>query len=166
MVVLGLLLAAIAAVVGVDIVLENTSRVSGTIFQQTVTGLSLGGVFLAGAIAALVFALGLWLLFGGAARARRRRQERRAALREAAQQKDSLAAENERLARALEEERQAQARQPIRPDPPVRSEPIRTEPFGTGPGGASTDGSGAPVRPPAESYPTERPVIGRSERVE
>lgn len=105
MVVLGVLLAVAAAVVGVDIVLENTSKVDGDIFQQTVTGLSLGGVFLAGAIAALIFALGLWLLFGGAARARRKRQERKSALREGTQQRDSLAAENERLARALDQQR-------------------------------------------------------------
>ncbi len=115
MVVLGLLLVVIAAVVGIDIVAENTTGTNGMIFQQTVTGLSLGGIFLAGAITALVLALGLWLMLGGLARSRRKRVARRSVIRETESQKESLAAENERLARQLEEERQSRASAPVSP---------------------------------------------------
>lgn len=103
MAVLGFLLIVLAAVVGTDIVLENTESVTGELFAQTVTGLSLGGVFLAGAVAALIFALGLWMLFAGLARGRRRRAAQRAAIRQREAQRESLAEENARLARALEE---------------------------------------------------------------
>jgi uncharacterized protein HemX len=115
MIVLGLLLVIIAGVVGTDIVLENTRGTTGMVFQQTVTGLSLGGVFLAGAVTALVLALGLWLLFRGAARARRRRVEAKRTQRSTAAERQDLAAENERLARKLEEERAARQSAPVSP---------------------------------------------------
>ena len=105
MAVLGLILVVVAAVVGADIVLENTGSTTGTLFNQTVSDLSLGGVFLAGAVTALVLALGLWLLFGSAARARRRRQEAKQQRREVVAEKDTLAAENARLAQELERAR-------------------------------------------------------------
>jgi|SRR5664279_67280 hypothetical protein len=109
MVVLGLLLILAAVVLGTDIVLENTHHTGGTIFNQTVSSLSLGGIFLAGAITALVLALGLWLVLGGASRNRRKAAARKSTLRETQTQKETLAEENARLARQLEQERAATA---------------------------------------------------------
>lgn len=115
MVVLGLLLIIIAVVFGADIVLENTASAVGKMFHQSVTNLSLGGIFLAGAVTALVLALGLWLVFGGAARKRRKRVERKSTLRETQAQRETLAEENARLARQLEQERAAKASAVVSP---------------------------------------------------
>lgn len=115
MVVLGLLLVLAAVIFGADVVLENTQHSGGTIFNQTVDNLSLGGIFLAGAVTALILALGLWLVLGGAARKRRKRVARRSTLRETQTQKETLAEENSRLARQLEEERRAKAATAVSP---------------------------------------------------
>lgn len=109
MVVLGLLLIVAAVIFGTDVVLENTQHSGGTIFNQTIDNLSLGGIFLAGAVTALVLALGLWMMLSGAARKRRKRVERKSTLRETQTQKETLTEENARLARQLEQERKAAA---------------------------------------------------------
>ncbi len=115
MVVLGLLLVLAAVILGTDIVLENNERLSGTVFNQTLDNVSLGGMFLAGAVTALALALGLWLILGGAARKRRKRVERKSTLRETQTQKETLAEENARLARQLEQERTAKAATSVSP---------------------------------------------------
>jgi uncharacterized protein HemX len=115
MVVLGLLLILAAVIFGADVVLENNKDIVGTIFNQTVHNLSLGGIFLAGAVTALVLALGLWLVLGGAARKRRKRVERKSTLRDTETQKESLAEENTRLARQLEEERKEKTTAAVSP---------------------------------------------------
>lgn len=123
MAVLGLVLVVVAVAFGTDIAVENTRAVSGKALGQTVTGWSLGGVFLAGAITALVLAVGLWLIFGGLARARRRRLAQRAALREREAQRETLAQENTRLAQALETQRTAEAATPAAPVSPYDESP-------------------------------------------
>lgn len=115
MVVLGLLLIVATVVFGADVVLENTQHSGGTIFNQTINNLSLGGIFLAGAVTALLLALGLWLVLGGAARKRRKSVQRKSTLRESQTQKETLADENARLARQLETERQAKATAVVSP---------------------------------------------------
>lgn len=113
--VLGLLLIVATVVFGADVVLENTQHSGGTIFNQTIDNLSLGGIFLAGAVTALLLALGLWLVLGGAARKRRKRVQHRSTLRETQSQKETLAEENARLARQLEQERQTKAAAVVSP---------------------------------------------------
>lgn len=115
MVVLGLLLILAAVLFGADVILENTQPFSGTIFNQTITNLSLGGIFLAGAVTALALALGLWLVLGGAARKRRKQVQRKSRLRETESQKETLAEENARLARQLEQERKTKAATAVSP---------------------------------------------------
>src|SRR3954453_7935602 len=78
MAVLGLLLMLGCAAVAVDDVVQNTAVVHAVVFNQPITGLSLGAVFIAGCVLGLLFALGMAMFFGGLGRAARIRRERRA----------------------------------------------------------------------------------------
>jgi len=78
MAVLGLLLMLGCAAVAVDAVVQNTAVVHAVVFNQPITGLSLGAVFIAGCVLGLLFALGMAMFFGGLGRAARIRRERRA----------------------------------------------------------------------------------------
>jgi len=91
---LGLLLCLAAAAFTADVVVQNSVTVSGTVFGQSITGLSVGRLLVAGALAGLVFAIGFALMARGLRRARTLRGERRAAIMESRR----LRAENDRLA--------------------------------------------------------------------
>src|SRR3954465_6111183 len=78
MALLGLLLMLGCAAVAVDAVVQNTAVVHAVVFNQPITGLSLGAVFIAGCVLGLLFALGMAMFFGGLGRAARIRRERRA----------------------------------------------------------------------------------------
>ncbi len=116
MAVLGILLIAAAAVVGVETIISNTEEQELEIFGERFSNLTQGEVFLYGAAAATVALLGLWLFFAALARSRRRRvgrrrmeRRRQAQVQSVVQEKEStvsnLESENERLRRELEEER-------------------------------------------------------------
>lgn len=105
MAVLGLLLLLLTGALTAVVVLNNTGLTAPHAFGQTVNNISLGQLFLAGAVTGLLFALGLYLLFRGLGRARRRRVERRRVVRDSEQQQASLAAEKARLERELAQER-------------------------------------------------------------
>lgn len=109
MALLGLLLMLAAGALTAGVVLSNTDETSAEAFGVTLSNISLGGFFLAGAATALAFALGLWMLLRGLARSRRRSQQRRQTVRETQDQQASLAAEKARLERELEEERSRRA---------------------------------------------------------
>jgi uncharacterized integral membrane protein len=102
MIVLGLLLMLACTAVAVDAVVQNSATLSATLFDQHVTGLSLGAIFVAGAVVGLLFTLGLMMMIGGFGRAGRRRRERRAAARDATAETEALRAHNERLESELE----------------------------------------------------------------
>jgi predicted phage tail protein len=76
MIVLGLLLMLACVGLAVDAVVENTSLVSATVADRAVTDMSLGTVFVAGAVLGLLFALGMAMLVGGIGRSARKRRER------------------------------------------------------------------------------------------
>lgn len=116
MIVLGLILVAVAAVVGVEIVISNTAETSAEAFDQTVSGVSLGSAFLLGAATVLLLLMGISLITSGMRRARRRRIERkeadarqRQAERKAAGERDAAVAEADRLRDELTQERLNQA---------------------------------------------------------
>lgn len=106
MVLLGLLLMLGCTALAVDAVIQNTAVVHAIAFNQPVTGLSLGALFVAGAVAGLLFALGLAMFAGGIGRSRRIRRERRALRQENARSQE-LQDENARLSQELEAERTA-----------------------------------------------------------
>jgi hypothetical protein len=78
MAVLGLLLMLGCAAVAIDAVVQNTEVMHAVLFNQPITGFSLGAVFVAGCVIGLLFALGMAMFFGGLGRAARIRRERRA----------------------------------------------------------------------------------------
>ena len=116
MVVLGLILAAAAVAVGVEVVLSNTQATTAEAFNFTITDVSLGGAFVAGALGAVILLFGLSLMSSGLGRSRRLRAERaeaekrqRAAELKAQEEKRAAEAEAERLREELAEERMNQA---------------------------------------------------------
>jgi hypothetical protein len=109
MIVLGLLLMLACTAVAVDAVVQNTQVLQAIAFDRTVSGVSLGAIFVAGAVLGLLFALGLVMLTGGIGRASRRRRERRSVVRESAAETEALRIEKDRLARELRDERASDA---------------------------------------------------------
>src|SRR3954468_16400222 len=106
MLLLGLLLMLGCAALAVDAVVQNSAEIHAIAFNQAVSGLSVGALFVAGAILGLLFALGLALFTGGIGRSARRRRERRAMERDNADA-EALRAENARLEEQLAAERGA-----------------------------------------------------------
>src|SRR3954469_25140054 len=96
MVLLGLLLILACAALAVDAVMQNGGAVHATVFGHGISGLSVGTLFVAGAVTGLLFALGLAMMMGGVGRASRARRQRRA-LKRQSQHTAELRAENERL---------------------------------------------------------------------
>jgi hypothetical protein len=101
MILLGLLLMAACAALAVDAVVQNTDVMHAVAFNQSISHLSLGALFVAGAVTGLLFALGLALFTGGIGRAGRRRRERRMVARETTAEAEALRADNERLQEQL-----------------------------------------------------------------
>jgi len=126
MLVLGLLLIAAAAVVTVGTLYDGgetaTVEILGRSYETTVAG-----VFVVGAITALVFMIGVWALLAGMGRSRRKRAERKEAK---ARQHDSV--------KTLEEERAE-----LRAENERLSEKLAERPSATGSGAAAVGAGGA-----------------------
>src|SRR5438270_9082829 len=105
MILLGLLLMAGCAALAIDAVVQNHGAIHAIAFNQPISHLSLGAIFVAGAVVGLLFALGLLMFTGGIGRAGRKRRERRVANREARAEAQALREHNDRLAAELEQER-------------------------------------------------------------
>ncbi|MDQ1747211.1 MAG: hypothetical protein QOD07_1474 [Frankiaceae bacterium] len=105
MILLGLLLMCACIAMAVDAVAQNGHVTHATAFNQPIDHLTLGGLFIAGAVVGIVFALGVLMFTGGIGRSRRRRVERRNAVRESTAEAEALRAHNERLERELEDQR-------------------------------------------------------------
>jgi len=121
MLLLGLLLMLACAALAVDAVVQNHGAAHAVAFNHAVGGLSLGEIFVAGAVLGLLFALGVALFTGGMGRSVRKSRERRRLRRESADAR-SLREENARLSDEL-----AQNRSAAYPDEPATS----TETTGT-----------------------------------
>ena len=102
MIVLGLLLMLACTAVAADAVVQNSHVLTAVLFNQHISQLSLGAIFIAGAVLGLLFTLGLVMLIAGTGRAGRRRRERRLAERDAAAETEALRAKNERLESQLQ----------------------------------------------------------------
>src|SRR3954465_9663122 len=100
MALLGLLLMLGCAAVAVDAVVQNTEVMHAVLFNQPITGMSLGALFVAGCVVGLLFALGMAMFFGGLGRAARIRRERRA-LRKDNADAEALRERNAHLERRL-----------------------------------------------------------------
>jgi uncharacterized protein HemX len=97
MVVLGLLLVLAAGALTLSVVLDNTDPVAATAFGVSLSDVSVGGLFLAGAAAGVALGLGLVMLVVGAARKRGKHVEQRRKVRTVRSENEQLAEENARL---------------------------------------------------------------------
>ena len=95
---LGLVLLVLSGVFTLGVVLSNTDPVpKAEAFGVSLSNVSLGGLFLAGAIAGLIFGIGLGLMVAGAARKRHRRVQTKQTIKGNRSEKEQLAAENDEL---------------------------------------------------------------------
>jgi len=115
MLLLGLVLMLACTALAVDAVVQNASALHAVAFNQSINDVSLGALFVAGAVVGLLFALGLAMFIGGIGRASRRRRERQLTERQSAEA-DSLRAENARLERQLSAERTDGTAYPAEPE--------------------------------------------------
>jgi uncharacterized integral membrane protein len=104
MVVLGLFLLVLAGALTAAMVLQNTDASSASVLGQAVTGTT-GTLFLAGVITGAVALLGIMLMMAGVTRGRGRRRGLKNQVRTERGEKESLADENARLQRELEQAR-------------------------------------------------------------
>ena len=105
MAVLGLILLALSAAVGVAVALNNTSSATVEALGYSLSGLTLGGVFLVGMGVGALAMLGLWLMVRGAARKRAKKLALKREVNHVRSEQESLAEENARLQAELEQER-------------------------------------------------------------
>lgn len=117
MMLLGLLLMLGCAALAVDAVVQNTATMHAIAFSQPISNLSLGALFVAGAVVGLLFALGLAMFTGGIGRAAHRRRERREVAEQTTAEAESLRVENARLEQQLAAERATEA--PAYPSEPT-----------------------------------------------
>ncbi len=97
MVVLGLLLLLAAGALTAAVVMANTDAVAVAAFGQATSGLTTGGLFLAGVITGAVAILGLTMILAGLSRRRARRAGLKREMRDVRDERETLADENARL---------------------------------------------------------------------
>jgi hypothetical protein len=102
MVALGLLLVLASGVLTAALVMDNTDTVGVSAFGESLSGLTVGGLFVAGVLTGAAAILGLTMILAGAARGRRRRALRKQEAIDARDEKETLAEENLRLQRELD----------------------------------------------------------------
>ena len=107
MVVLGLLLLLAAGGLTAAVVTANTDAVTVTAFEQSASGLTLGGLFLAGVVTGAIAILGLTMMLAGLSRRRARRVGIKREMRDARDERETLAEENARLRDELASSRSA-----------------------------------------------------------
>ena len=99
MVVLGLVLLLLCVLLGTGAALSNPEPASLDVFGFGITGLTVGGLVLLGVALGLVAMLALGLVLSGAARKRAKRQQ----VKQVGRERETLAEENARLQRELEQ---------------------------------------------------------------
>ena len=107
MVVLGLLLLLAAGGLTAAIVVANTDAVTVTAFEQSASGLTIGGLFLAGVVTGAIAILGLTMMLAGLSRRRARRVGLKREMRDVRDERETLAEENARLRDELAASRSA-----------------------------------------------------------
>ena len=105
MVALGLVMLVLASLFTLGIVFSNTDPANAAAFGITLSGVSIGGLFLAGVVTGVVAMLGLTLFLGGGIRRAHKRSEAKREVKAVRGEAETLAEENARLARELEQSR-------------------------------------------------------------
>jgi hypothetical protein len=118
---IGLLLIAIAVAAVTGVAVSSTTTAPVHVFGHTAHAHQVGVIFVTGAIAGIVFAVGCSMLFGALGRRRVRRRELRRVERTRLAEQRALRERNAELERSLEAERAAA------PTPTVVSSPASAE---------------------------------------
>ena len=87
------------------IALSNTDPTNASAFGVTLSNVSLGSLFLVGAVTGLVFGIGLSLVIAGSARKRAHRRGLKREVKDVRGERENLAEENTRLQEELDRER-------------------------------------------------------------
>ena len=107
MVVVGAILLVLCVVLGVGLSLAQGGPVTAETFGVTLTGISVGTLFLLGLVVGVVGVLALGMVLSGAARKRRKKSALKREVRSAHSEQETLAEQNARLQAELERERAA-----------------------------------------------------------
>jgi Mg2+/citrate symporter len=117
---LGLVLIVLSGLLTAGVVLSNTDPVAASAFGVSLSNVSLGGLFLVGAITGVVFGLGLAMMLAGATRRRAKRVGLKRDVKDVRHERENLAEENARLQEELERERTTHLEAaPVYPDTPA-----------------------------------------------
>jgi len=109
MVALGLILLVLTGLLTAGVVLSNTDPVAASAFGVSLSNVSVGGLFLAGAVTGLLFGLALAMMLAASSRKRARRRGLKQQVQSVHSERESLAEENARLQSELEQQRGAGA---------------------------------------------------------
>jgi hypothetical protein len=102
MVALGLIVLVLSGALTLGVVLSNTDPVTASAFGVSLSNVTVGGLFLVGAVTGLAFMLGLTLMAAGASRRRAKRVTAKRQVRDVRTEKEQLAQENAELKARLE----------------------------------------------------------------
>ena len=97
MVALGLVILVLSGALTLGVVLSNTDPVTASAFGVSLSNVTVGGLFLVGAVAGLAFMLGLTLMSLGASRRRAKRVHAKRQVRDVRTEKEQLEHENAQL---------------------------------------------------------------------
>jgi membrane protein implicated in regulation of membrane protease activity len=109
MVALGLILLVLTGLLTAGVVLSNTDPVAASAFGVSLPNVSVGGLFLAGAVTGLLFGLALAMVLAASSRKRARRRGLKEQVQSVHNERESLAEENARLQSELKQERSGSA---------------------------------------------------------
>lgn len=112
MVALGLVLVLLSGLLTAGVALSNTDPVAASAFGVSLSNVSVGGLFLVGALSGLVFGLGLAVMLAGASRRRARRRGLQRQVAAERSERETLAEQNARLQEQLA---QSPAPYPVEP---------------------------------------------------
>ena len=104
---LGLVLLVLCLIVGAGVALSNPDPVDAEAFGTSLSGLSVGGLFLLGAALGALAMLGLSLMIAGAARKRAKKKAMQREVHSVRDEQETLAEENARLQAELERKHDA-----------------------------------------------------------
>ena len=105
MVALGLVLLVLCSLLTLGVALSNTDPANAAAFGVTLSGVSIGGLFLVGVVTGALAMLGLTLFLGGSLRKRHKRVAAKREVRSVRGEKETLEEENARLAAELQHSR-------------------------------------------------------------
>ena len=104
---LGLILLLLSSLLAIGVFFSNTDPADAAVFGVSLSNVSIGGLFLAGAVTGIVAMLGLFLMLGGTLRRRHKTVTAKRQMKDARGEAGALQDENARLQAELERERAA-----------------------------------------------------------